>query len=67
MNCDKLVRALGYQPFDPWPVDESLVPTHRDWHRERPAGEPRSPQHLVGVLANNPRVVAGGERMKDEG
>ena len=60
MNCDKLVRALGYQPFDPWPLDDALVPTHRDWHRERPAGEPRSPQHLLGVLANNPREVAGG-------
>jgi dTDP-4-dehydrorhamnose reductase len=59
MNCDKLVQALGHQPFDPWPRDDALVPTHRDWHRERPAGEPRSPEQLLGVLANNPRSGDG--------
>jgi dTDP-4-dehydrorhamnose reductase len=59
MNSDKLARALGYVPFDPWPLDDALVPTHRDWHRERPPGEPRSPQRLLGVLANNPKEVTG--------
>jgi dTDP-4-dehydrorhamnose reductase len=54
MDSSKLIRALGYDPFDPWPWDASLVPTHRDWHRERPAGETRSPEHLLEVLACNP-------------
>ena len=54
MDCRKLIDALGYDPFDPWPYDEALVPTHADWHRERPAGEPRSPQQLHRVLARNP-------------
>ena len=40
----------------PWPYCESLVPTHADWHRERPPGEPRSPAYLHRVLATNPRV-----------
>ncbi|MCI0378441.1 MAG: sugar nucleotide-binding protein [Gemmataceae bacterium] len=42
MNSDKLVRALGYQPFRTWPVGDDLWPTHRRWHFERPADEPRS-------------------------
>jgi len=34
MNSQKLITALGYQPFLPWPFDERLIPSHRDWHRE---------------------------------
>jgi len=54
MDSGKLSRRLGYEPFDPWPWDESLVPTHRDWHRERPVGEPCSPAKLRRVLHRNP-------------
>jgi dTDP-4-dehydrorhamnose reductase len=54
MDSGKLTRALGYEPFDPWPLDEQYVPTHRDWHRERPPGEERSPEHLHRVLCCNP-------------
>ena len=53
MDSTRLIRALGYNPFDPWPLEEAMVPTHRDWHRERPAGEPRSPELLHEVLAVN--------------
>src|SRR5689334_13082193 len=28
MNSTKLADALGYEPFDPWPVAEEFVPTH---------------------------------------
>jgi dTDP-4-dehydrorhamnose reductase len=56
MDCSKLIAALGYDPFDPWPYCEELVPTHPDWHRERPRGEPRSPQHLHRVLVDNPNA-----------
>lgn len=55
MDSSKLAQTLGYEPFDPWPLDDTLVPTHRDWHRERPAGEPRSPEFLHRVLCLNPR------------
>ena len=54
MDSGKLAATLGYDPFDPWPLDDALVPTHRDWHRERPAGEARSPEHLHRVLCINP-------------
>ena len=54
MNCGKLIAALGYDPFDPWPYCDALAPTHPDWHRERPCHESRSPQQLHRLLATNP-------------
>lgn len=51
MNSGKLVQALGYQPFSPWPADDRWVPTHRKWHYWRPGHELRSPQFLEQVLA----------------
>jgi dTDP-4-dehydrorhamnose reductase len=55
MNSSRLAEALGYQPFDPWPLLEEHVPTHPDWHRDRPAGEVGSPGLLAEVLYRNPR------------
>jgi dTDP-4-dehydrorhamnose reductase len=52
MDSSKLSRALGYDPFDPWPLDEEHVPTHRDWHYESTRG---SPHLLKEVLYRNPR------------
>ncbi len=54
MDSGKLSAALGYDPFTPWPYCDSLVPTHADWHRERPPGEPRSTKQLHRVLCTNP-------------
>ncbi len=53
MDCSKLVAALGYEPFDPWPLDEAFVPTHADWHYER-HGQPGSFELLSRVLYRNP-------------
>jgi dTDP-4-dehydrorhamnose reductase len=55
LNSDKLRRALGIDPFDPWPLEERFVPVHRHWHYERPADEPGSQQLLAEVLYRNPR------------
>jgi len=52
LNSNKLVAALGFQPFDPWPLDEEHVPTHREWHLEGVRG---SPDLLSEVLYRNPR------------
>ncbi len=52
MDSSKLSRALGYQPFDPWPLDEEHVPTHREWHFEGPRG---SPELLKEALYHNTR------------
>lgn len=54
MNSDKLINALGYNPIDPWPYCDSLVPTDPDWHRERPSDMEHSPQRLHEVLCTNP-------------
>lgn len=57
MDSSKLTAALGFQPFDPWPLSDAHVPTHRDWHRERPLGDPGSPELLAEVLYRNPRFM----------
>jgi dTDP-4-dehydrorhamnose reductase len=54
MDSSKLSRALGYEPFDPWPYLPEFVPTHPDWHRDR-NGEQGSPELLAEVLYRNPR------------
>lgn len=49
LDTSKLTAALGYQPFAPWPLDEGLVPTDRQWHCQRPArpgGEGSIHRHL---------------------
>ena len=55
MDSSKLCPALGYEPFHAWPYDERLVPTHRDWHFERPSREPGNPRRLAELLYRNPR------------
>ena len=46
MNSGKLASALGYVPCHAWPYDDAFVPTHCDWHRERPAGRQGSAELL---------------------
>lgn len=58
MNSDKLIAALGYNPFRPWPVGEELVPTDRRWHFHRPAGEPGSLDWLAARLYRYPLIAA---------
>ncbi len=52
MNSSKLARALGYDPFDPWPLPEEWIPDSREWHYQSPRG---SPELLARVLYRNPR------------
>ena len=54
MNSGRLSAALGFEPFHPWPFDDTLIPTHRDWHTERPIDWPGSPRYLQQVLYRNP-------------
>ena len=58
MDSSKLVRALGFSPFDPWPLFDDHVPTHPDWHRDRPADERGSAELLAKVLYRNPAATA---------
>jgi dTDP-4-dehydrorhamnose reductase len=52
MDSSKLAAALGHEPFDPWPLDNEHVPTHREWHFEGLRG---SPKLLAETLYRNPR------------
>jgi dTDP-4-dehydrorhamnose reductase len=54
LDSSKLAAALGYEPFHAWPYDASLVPTHTQWHFERPAHEPSGKHWLAEVLYRNP-------------
>jgi dTDP-4-dehydrorhamnose reductase len=55
MTSAKLIAALGFDPFDPWPLHAEYVPTHREWHYERPTIERGSPELLAKALYRNPR------------
>ncbi len=55
LDSGKLAAELGYDPLDPWPLEERWVPTHRQWHRERSGGENGSAALLAEVLYRNPR------------
>jgi len=37
MNNEKLIQALGIDPFCKWPYLEHHVPSGRDWHYDRPS------------------------------
>ena len=56
LDSGRLARALGYEPFDPWPYFPEHVPTDPDWHRQRPASERGSAEFLAEVLYRNPRL-----------
>ena len=53
MNSSALAAALGDQPFAPWPLAESHLPTDDRWHYDR-SGEPGTPELLTRVLCKNP-------------
>jgi dTDP-4-dehydrorhamnose reductase len=55
MCSQKLIDAIGYQPFDPWPLDEQFVPTDRDWHHRVPRTARGSQALLAQMLYRNPR------------
>jgi len=54
MESSRLWEALGSEILSPWPWDESVVPTHSEWHRERPKEEDRSYRRLTEVLYSHP-------------
>jgi dTDP-4-dehydrorhamnose reductase len=58
MDSSKLIAALGYNPFDPWPLETDWMPTHDKWHHERDKFR-GSPELLAEVLYCNPRRKSG--------
>lgn len=60
LDSTKLADALGYAPFDPWPLDERFVPSGPRWHFER-NGERGSPELLAESLYRNPRLQSSDQ------
>ena len=54
MDSTRLADSIGFAPFDPWPFHSEFVPTDRQWHHDRPAGESGSPELLAEILYLNP-------------
>ncbi len=63
LDSTKLASALGFDPFDPWPLEERWAPTHRQWHYDR-GGEAGSPDLLAKVLYRNPRKWQGASALR---
>ena len=50
MCSNKLISALGGNPFRPWPADSALIPTSRHWHFDRDIECPGSVQEIAHHL-----------------
>jgi dTDP-4-dehydrorhamnose reductase len=66
MCSDKLIAALGGNPFAPWPVGQDLWPTDLNWHYRRPFEQPGSHPLLVARLYHYPedRLARGPVRIQ---
>ena len=53
MDSGKLARELTYDAFDPWPLEDLMVPTDRKWHCRRDSGPTGSPELLAAALYRN--------------
>ncbi|MEM8947448.1 MAG: sugar nucleotide-binding protein [Planctomycetota bacterium] len=62
MNSSALAAAMGYDPFDPWPLDAQHVPTDDSWHQRRDTFR-GSPELLSQVLYRNPRHLTARQRL----
>jgi dTDP-4-dehydrorhamnose reductase len=65
LDSSKLIDALGYQPFDPWPLHDELVPDDRQWHcRNQPVVG--SPEQVRRLLYQNPSDPSPVPPSRDE-
>jgi dTDP-4-dehydrorhamnose reductase len=58
MCSDKLIAAMGSNPFRPWPLGDDLVPSGRMWHFHRNHGEHGSFEGIVERLYHYPEREA---------
>ena len=50
LDSSKLIGALGYAPFDPWPLEDRFVPTGPDWHHDWPTWRNMMPKYLEELV-----------------
>jgi len=60
LHSEKLTQTLGYHPLMPWPADEGLIPTDREWHLRAPSVVDGSPEFLAESLYRNPVLEPTG-------
>ena len=58
MDSSKLLKVLGFQPFQSWPVGADICPTDRDWHWQRNEGEIGSLEMVKARLYRYPPTLA---------
>jgi dTDP-4-dehydrorhamnose reductase len=59
LDCSKLIAALGYQPFDSWPVDPAHWPHEREWHYDRNGDQQGSAARVADCLYRNSNRAGG--------
>ena len=57
MDSSKLIALLGGNPFKPWPSEEELFPTDRQWHFRRTADFPGSQAAIAARLYRYPHAL----------
>lgn len=55
MCSNKLIAAMGYNPFRPWPLGDDLLPRDRHWHFQRHPEERGSLERIAERLYRYPR------------
>ena len=62
LNSEKLASTIGYSPFDPWPLQDELVPVDRQWHRasNRIDGSPEQVHQWLYQNPASPGIVPPG-------
>jgi dTDP-4-dehydrorhamnose reductase len=65
LDSSKLIAALGYPPFDPWPYHEELVPDGLDWHCD-PNRISGSPEQVYRLLYQNPNEPGNVPPSRDQ-
>jgi len=54
MKSDNLLKALGREPFLPWPLNPEFLPNSKDWHHERNSRWAGTPGLLANKLYKRP-------------
>jgi dTDP-4-dehydrorhamnose reductase len=65
LDSSKLIDHLGYQPFDPWPYHETLVPDHPHWHFHSPLRD-QSQDLVQNLLYRNPHQPGSVPPSRDQ-
>jgi dTDP-4-dehydrorhamnose reductase len=65
LDSTRLAETLGYQPFDPWPLESLWIPSDLDWHFDRedsPAGGTDLVHRLLYRNESRPDVIVPPSR-----